>query len=68
MSILAVQPADTWGMKLGGNVNNVRNNGAYSEHRAKLEELGFVYKKNKKVVEIEWILKLLCVIDMLCGD
>jgi hypothetical protein len=53
-SVLAVQPADTWGMKLGHNVKNIRARGAYSEHRAKLEELGFVFKKNKKVVEIEW--------------
>jgi Fe2+ transport system protein FeoA len=46
-------PVETWGMKLGGNVKNIRNQGAYSEHRVKLEELGFVFKKNKKVVEIE---------------
>jgi Fe2+ transport system protein FeoA len=45
-------PADTWGMKLGHNVKNIRARGDYSEHRAKLEELGFVFKKNKKVVEI----------------
>jgi hypothetical protein len=45
-------PPETWGMKLGSNVNSIRNNGAYSEHRVKLEELGFVFKKNKKVVEI----------------
>jgi hypothetical protein len=46
-------PAETWGMKLGRNVDSIRNSGTYSEHRAKLEELGFVYKKNKKIVEIE---------------
>jgi hypothetical protein len=45
-------PPETWGMKLGFNVSNIRINGAFSERRAKLEELGFVYKKNKKVVEI----------------
>jgi hypothetical protein len=46
-------PAETWGMKLGRNFDHIRNSGAYSEHRVKLEELGFVFKKNKKVVEIE---------------
>jgi hypothetical protein len=46
-------PADTWRMKLGFSVSNIRNRGDYSEHKAKLEELGFVFKKNKKVVEIE---------------
>jgi Fe2+ transport system protein FeoA len=46
-------PVETWGMKLGFNVANIRNRGDYSEHRAKLEELGFVYKKNKKIVEID---------------
>jgi hypothetical protein len=45
-------PPETWGMRLGSNVNSIRNNGIYSEHRVKLEELGFVFKKNKKVVEI----------------
>jgi hypothetical protein len=37
-------PPETWGMKLGRNVSTVRNNGTYSEHRVKLEELGFVFK------------------------
>jgi hypothetical protein len=47
-------PPETWGMKLGGNVKNIRQRGDYSEHRVKLEELGFVFKKNnKKVVEID---------------
>jgi hypothetical protein len=45
-------PPETWGMKLGSNVNTIRNRGDYSEHRAKLEELGFVFKNNTKVVEI----------------
>ena len=45
-------PPETWGMKLGSNVNSIRNGGVYSEHRIKLEKLGFVFKKNKKVVEI----------------
>jgi hypothetical protein len=45
-------PVETWGMKLGFSVMNIRNQGAYSEHRVKLEELGFVFKKSKKVVEI----------------
>jgi hypothetical protein len=38
-------PVETWGMKLGGFVNSIRNRGAYSEHKVKLEELGFVFKK-----------------------
>jgi hypothetical protein len=47
-------PSDTWGMKLGINVKSIRNRSDYSEHRVKLEELGFVYKKkNKNVMEIE---------------
>jgi hypothetical protein len=46
-------PPETWGMKLGHNVMSIRNQGTYSEHRAKLEELGFVYKKNKKIVVID---------------
>ncbi len=46
------QPPETWGMKLGRNMSHIRNSGAYSEHKVKLEELGFVFKKNKKVVEI----------------
>jgi hypothetical protein len=46
-------PAETWGMKLGINVDSIRNKGAYSEKIVKLEELGFVYKKNKKIVEID---------------
>jgi hypothetical protein len=36
-------PPETWGMKLGFNVKNIRNNGYYSDHRVKLEELGFIY-------------------------
>jgi hypothetical protein len=46
-------PSEAWGMKLGGNVSTIRSKGAYSEHRAKLEELGFVFKTNKKVVELD---------------
>jgi hypothetical protein len=38
-------PPETWGMKLGGNVSKIRFDGVYSEHRVKLEELGFVFKK-----------------------
>jgi hypothetical protein len=45
-------PSETWGMKLGFNVQNIRNRSDYFEHRIKLDELGFVFKKNKKVVEI----------------
>jgi hypothetical protein len=45
-------PPETWGMKLGVNVSNIRYGGDYSEHRVKLEDLGFVFKKNKKVVEL----------------
>jgi hypothetical protein len=37
-------PADTWGMKLGNNVHGIRSSGVYSEHRAKLEELGFCFE------------------------
>jgi hypothetical protein len=44
-------PPETWGMKLGGNVMNIRNRGDYSEHRVKLEELGFVFKNVIKVEE-----------------
>jgi hypothetical protein len=46
-------PPETWGMKLGVNVNSIRSKGAYSEHRVKLEELDFVFKNNKKVVELD---------------
>jgi Fe2+ transport system protein FeoA len=43
-------PPETWGMKLGSKVKSIRNRGDYSEHKVKLEELGFVYKKkNQKV-------------------
>jgi hypothetical protein len=46
-------PSEAWGMKLGGNVSTIRSKGAYSEHKVKLEELGFVFKTNKKVVELD---------------
>ncbi len=40
---------------VGRNVSHIRNSGAYSEHKVNLEELGFVFKKNKKkVMEIVW--------------
>ena len=34
-------PEDLWGMKLGVTVNNIRNKGIYSTHRAELEGMGF---------------------------
>ncbi len=46
-------PPETWGMKLGSNVMNIRYRGDYSKHRVKLDDLGFVFKNNKKVVEIK---------------
>jgi Fe2+ transport system protein FeoA len=46
-------PSETWGMKLGSNVNNIRNEGVYSKHRAKLEELGVVYIKTKRIFDID---------------
>jgi hypothetical protein len=39
-------------MKLGSNVQGIRSRCAYAQHRAKLEELGFVYKDSKPIVEI----------------
>jgi hypothetical protein len=39
-------------MKLGVNVSNIRNAGAYAKQRVKLEELGFIYKESKPIVEI----------------
>jgi hypothetical protein len=41
-------PPETWGIKLGRNVSNIRNKGVFSEHRIKLEELGLVFKKDDK--------------------
>jgi hypothetical protein len=32
-------PSETWGMKLGRNVDSIRIKGVYSEHRVKLEKL-----------------------------
>jgi hypothetical protein len=45
-------PPETWGMKLGFNVTNIRNKGYYFEHRGKLKELGFVFKNVNSVQEI----------------
>jgi hypothetical protein len=45
-------PPETWGIKLDRNVSHIRNSGAYSEHKVKLEELGFEFKKNKEVMKI----------------
>ena len=36
-------PKEAHGLKLGHRVNNIRNHGAYSEHREQLEALGFVF-------------------------
>jgi hypothetical protein len=47
-------PVDTWGMKLGVCVNNIRNNGYYLKYKERLTALGFVYKTMSKIVEIEW--------------
>ena len=42
-------PEDMWGKSLGGVVANIRNNCAYAEHRAELEEMGFDYGSQRKV-------------------
>jgi hypothetical protein len=46
-------PPDTWGMKLGTTVQSIRSGVAHKQHRVKLEELGFVFKNNKRVVELD---------------
>jgi hypothetical protein len=46
-------PPETWGMKLGHNVNSIRNFNACSDHRIKLEELGVVFKNVRQIVEID---------------
>ena len=40
-------PVETWGMKLGSVIDNIRYFGTFAEHRVKLEELGvnFVISK-----------------------
>jgi hypothetical protein len=44
---------DVWGMKLGFNVDNIRNGDAYIQYKERLTALGFVYKTSSKIVEIE---------------
>lgn len=39
-------PREAWGMKIGHSVCNIRNIGSYSEHRDKLEAIGFTFKLN----------------------
>ena len=34
-------PTKFWGIKLGRTLNNIRNNGAFSEYRNELEGMGF---------------------------
>jgi hypothetical protein len=36
-------PEEMWGASLGSVVSSIRNNGAYIEHRAELEAMGFDY-------------------------
>ncbi len=38
-------PENTWGMKLGIALNNIRSRGGYSEHKKQLEALGVTSKK-----------------------
>jgi hypothetical protein len=45
-------PPETWGMKLGFNVNNIRSRGDYLKYKERLTALGFVYKTSK-IIEIE---------------
>ena len=40
-------PAETWGMKLGISVHNIRDRGCYSAHRDELVQLGFQYKMSR---------------------
>lgn len=37
-------PAETWGLKLGNTVSNIRNAQAFSEHRAELAALGLLLR------------------------
>jgi len=39
-------PQESWGMKIGHSVCNIRNIGSYSEHRDKLEAIGFTFKSS----------------------
>ena len=38
-------PVSTWGVKLGGVVNNIRSQNQYKLHRSELEEMGFRYNR-----------------------
>jgi hypothetical protein len=44
-------PIDTWGMNLGLNAKKLRMSGVHSEHKAKLDELGFIYEP---VIEVHY--------------
>lgn len=46
-------PVDTWNMKLGSNVKNIRNLHISKKIRARLEELGFDYDYQKKPHDFE---------------
>ena len=42
-------PTKFWGIKLGRTLNNIRNNGAFSEYRNELEGMGFNFD-SKQVI------------------
>jgi Helicase associated domain len=41
-------PEEMWGDSLGYVVNNIRNNGAYNDHRADLVAMGFDFGSQRK--------------------
>jgi hypothetical protein len=43
-------PVETWGMNLGRRVNNIRIRSDYSQHRNKLEALGFVFRDSSQPI------------------
>jgi virulence-associated protein VapD len=45
-------PIETWGMKLGRIVSDVRNNNAYADHRQRLESIGFDYTDQRYRYEV----------------
>ena len=61
-------PEDLWGMKLGVTVNNIRNNGTYSTHRAELEAMGLDFHRQSTGHGWENVKRALLAYKSLHGD
>ena len=61
-------PEDLWGMKPGLTVSSIRNKGAYSTHRAELEEMGFDFDPQSTAHGWENVKRALLAYKSLCRD